>query len=168
MAEKNGTNRYNIDGLALNSISSGDNTKNIVHIVNAVFHPDYFDTFLTLNDRKARKDFEKGNGAKNLQFWSIIADFVNGANNIELDDFFVINENDDYNQYVLKAERSGYLPIGSSQQTGLTCNAIINSVVKICSIILANMTKRGQHDHDPFLYQVHYCGCDAPEFSSIG
>jgi hypothetical protein len=56
--KKNCTSRYNIDALANNPRSSSDNTKNIIRVINAVFHPDNYETFLCINDRKDRKDFE--------------------------------------------------------------------------------------------------------------
>lgn len=150
--KKNSTCRYNIDALASSSTSSNDNTKNIVRVINGVFHPDNFEAFLTINDRKTRKDFETGNGAKNDKFWALIADYVNDITNDELEYFRVINDDELYNMYIAEAEGTGYLPTGCSQQTGKTCKAIIDGVVKIRSTIIANMTQSGQNDNDPYQY----------------
>jgi hypothetical protein len=80
-----------------------------------VFHPDNYERFLTLNDRKERKDFEYGNGSNNVNFWALLADYVNDAMNSELDGFRVIDNNPDYANYVKKAAEVGYTPIGCSQ-----------------------------------------------------
>lgn len=123
-----------------------------MRVINGVFHPDYFSTFVMLNNRKGRSDFEVGAGANNINFWSIIADFINDASNIELDNFFFIDDNEDYNKYTRKAESAGYLPVECSQQTGITCKAMIDGVVKIRSIMYSNMHKSGQNENDPFMY----------------
>lgn len=126
-ARKNSTDKYNIDGLGSSKVTSADNTKIIVRIVNAVFHPDNFEAFLSLNDRKGRNAFETGLGANNNKFGSIIADFVNDVSNIDLDKFLIINatKNLDYHNHVLTAEDMGFLPIRCSQQTGDSCQASI-------------------------------------------
>jgi hypothetical protein len=141
--KKNHVSRFNIDALATKNNSSIDNTKNIIRIINAVFHPDNYDAFLTINNRKDRKDFEYGNGSNNNVFWSTIADFVNDASNVDLDSFYFIEENEDYNKYISKAMLSGQQPIGCSQQTGITCKSFIENVVKIRGTIISNMGKSG-------------------------
>jgi hypothetical protein len=102
-AKKSSYDRYNIDALAtpVNS-SSADNTKNIVRVINGVFHPDNFESFLTLNNRKDRSDFEYGNGANNVNFWTIVADCVNDATNTDLDTFRLLDNNPEYNTYKVK------------------------------------------------------------------
>lgn len=151
--KKNSNNRYNIDAFASSKHqTANDNTKNIVRIVNGVFHPDNFDTFLTLNDRKSRRDFETGPGANNMNFWSLIADYVNDLNNEDLD-YFRVDDNDElYKDYIKIAEDAGCLPVACSQQTGKTCKAIIKGVIKIRGTMIANMTKSGQNDNNPYMY----------------
>lgn len=135
------------------SASSSDNTKNIIRVINAVFHPDNFESFLTLNDCKNRKDFKIGTGANILNFWGIIADQVNDHNNIDLDEFMVLSTmTEEYRKYVKIAEDSGYLPVGCSLQTGLTCKAMIKSVIKIRASVMVNMHKSGHNVNDPYVY----------------
>jgi hypothetical protein len=138
--------------LATKNNSSIDNTKNIIRIINAVFHPENYDAFLCINNRKDRKDFEYGNGSNNNMFWSTIADFVNDASNVDIDSFYIIEDNDDYNKYISKATLSGQQPIGCSQQTGITCKSFIENVVKIRGTIISNMGKSGNHDSDAYVY----------------
>jgi hypothetical protein len=154
MAEKkNSDNRYNINALASKiTVTSNDNTKNIVRVINTIFHPDNFETFLTLNDRKARSDFEVGNGANNINFWAIMADYVNDVTNEDLDKFLPMSGNEKYTEYITKAEAVGYLPTSCSQQTGVTCKGMIDGLVKIRSTMIANMTKSGENANDPYLY----------------
>jgi hypothetical protein len=64
----------------------------------------------------------------------------------------IIEGNSDYKTYVEKAESSGYKPIGCSQQTGQSCKSIIEGVVKIRGTMIANMTKSGHHDNNPYHY----------------
>jgi hypothetical protein len=143
--------RYNIGSLSYNN-SSIDNTKNIVRVINGIFHPDNFETFLSLNDRKDRTDFEYGNGPNNVNFWALLADYVNDASNESLDSFRKVDNDTTYDEYVEKAQLCGYSPIGCSQQTGISCKSMIEGVVKIRGTIIANMTKSGQHANDPYLY----------------
>jgi hypothetical protein len=131
--------RCNIDILASSNGKPSNNTKNIVCVINCVFHPEHFDSFLCINDRKDCQDFEFGS--------------VNDVTNFGLDKFYSIDDNEEYNHYIVRAEYSaGHLPIQCSIQTGSTCKTIIESVIKIRGTILNNMNKSGQNSNDPYLY----------------
>lgn len=57
------------------STSVGGNNNNLVWIItNAVFHPENYKKFLTLNNRKTRADSKVGAGANNTNFLLLIAD----------------------------------------------------------------------------------------------
>jgi hypothetical protein len=61
-------------------------------------------------------------------------------------------ENPEYLDYTEQAEKEGNLPIGCSQQTGVSCKTIIEGLVKIRATMIGNMTKSGQNANDPYLY----------------
>jgi hypothetical protein len=153
LAEKKSiSSRYNIKSLGNNNNSCGDNTKNIIRIINALFHPDNYETFICLNDRKTRLDFEVGVGSNNSNFWALLADYVNDASNTNLDTFELIENNEEYNTYIEQAAYRGYTPIGCSQQTGSSCRTIVEGIIKIRGTIISNMTKSGSHSNDSYEY----------------
>ncbi|CAB9517456.1 unknown protein [Seminavis robusta] len=56
-----------------------------LRIINACFHPDHCERFITLNDRKTREDFEaSGGGSPVKQFWVDVSEFVNDRENNEV------------------------------------------------------------------------------------
>ncbi|CAB9519369.1 hypothetical protein SEMRO_1011_G231060.1 [Seminavis robusta] len=56
-----------------------------LRIINACFHPDHCERFITLNDRKTRDDFEaSGGGSPVKQFWLDVSEFVNDRENNEV------------------------------------------------------------------------------------
>jgi hypothetical protein len=109
---------------ATSTLNAITNTKNYIRVINACFHPDNFESFLKINDRKDRKDFEVGNGAKNDNFWSIISDFQNDLDNKSINNFLPIEEplnNQPYSVYVNEAIHDGHSPSKCVQQTGQSC-----------------------------------------------
>jgi hypothetical protein len=151
-AKKNIGDRYNMNIIAPNcSNTCNDNTKNIVRIINSVFHQYNYNTFLCLNDRKSRDDFETGVGAKNNKFWALLADYVNDASNIELDSFYYIDD-EVYKKHIEDAELMGFKPIGCSQQSGPSCRLVIEGLVKIRGTIIGNMSRSGEHGNDPYMF----------------
>jgi hypothetical protein len=138
---------YSIKTLGNNNNSCGDNTNNIICIINALFHPDNFKTFICLNDCKTRTDFEVGVGSNNSNFWALLADYVNDASNTDLDSFALIDNNNEYNTYIEQAEYCGFIPIGCSQQIGQSWRTIVEGIIKMRGTIISNMTKSGNHQH---------------------
>jgi hypothetical protein len=108
--------------------------------INGVFHPDNYETFLTLNDRNFCKDFDYGNGSNNSNFLALVADYINDATNLQLDGFRVII---DYDNYIKTA---------CSQQTGASYKSMIEGLTKVRGTMIASMTTSSDNANDLLMY----------------
>lgn len=130
------------------------NTKCYIRVINVVFHPENFEIFLTLNDRKDRANFEYSDGAHNKGFWHLISDMCNDFSNQDINTFinFSSLQFDNYEYYIKDAIDKKFSPTGGNLITADACRVIIEGLIKIRGVILFNMKVSGTNDNDPMHY----------------
>lgn len=151
--KKNLNNVYSQSEIC-NGNNADNNTKNLIRIINTVFHTEFFESFLLINDRKKRKDFETGNGIKNENFWVDVSNFCNDLLSTGLDNFLILKNLHDhlYESYIDTFIDKGYSPVNCNQQTAASCLQVILNLIKIRACMIAFMKESGKNAHDPFLY----------------
>lgn len=154
MAQKKSLGIRYLQNTVTNCNGAELNTKNYIRVINAVFHPDNYESFMLINDRKSRDDFETGNGSRNCVFYNNIANYYNDLMNHDLDYFLdpTDKEDDNFEQYIKEAIEDNHNPINCVQLNGLNVKAMITSLIKIRGSMIANMKQSGENEHDPMRY----------------
>lgn len=126
------------------STSADRTSTNIIRITNVLFHHNFFDSFLALNDIKNRLEHETGGLPKN--FWCDVADAYNGAS----------EDDDSALQVIIPEEDPHYNEISLMNLEEfdiMTSNCIrkkFNALMKVRKVMKKNMTQSGEHDNDAY------------------
>jgi hypothetical protein len=119
-------------------------TNNIIRITNVIFSHNFLDSFLALNDIKTRVDHETGGLPSD--FWSDVADAVNGSSEDDGSALQVIIADDD-------THRSEILLMDLEDFDIMTSSAIrkkFNMLLKVRKEMKKNMTISGEHDNNAY------------------
>ena len=130
--------------------------RHVTYIVltNALFHSDFRDKFLSINNSKNREDFEMGVGSNNKQLWSDIADWINDPTIEDSSKWYPIDDNV-YKGHVKDAIEEGLSLDYTSCLTPVSGNVIskmVRNLLKVRNKIDSNMRLSGNHNSDGFAY----------------
>ena len=123
-------------------------------LTNALFHSDFRDKFLSINNSKNREDFETGVGLNNKRLWSDIADWINDPTIEDSSKWYPIDDNV-YNGHVKDAIEEGLSLDYTSQLTPVSGNVVskmVRNLLQVRNKIDSNMQLSGNHNSDGFAY----------------
>ena len=130
--------------------------RHVTYIVltNALFHSDFRDKFLSINNSKNREDFETGVGLNNKRLWSDIADWINDPTIEDSSKWYPIDDNV-YKGHVKDAIEEGLSLDYTSRLTPVSGNVVskmVPNLLKVRNKINSNMRLSGNHNSDGFAY----------------
>ena len=123
-------------------------------LTNALFHSDFRDKFLSINNSNNHEDFETGVGSNNKRLWSDIADWINDPIIEDSSKWYPIDDNV-YKGHVKDAIEEGLSLDYTSRLTPVSGNVVskmVRNLLKVCNKIDSNMQLSGNHNSDGFAY----------------
>jgi hypothetical protein len=124
--------------------NSDKTTNNIIRITNIIFSNDFLDSFLSLNDYKARVDHETGELPND--FWEDVLEAMNGSDDDDSSALQVVVEEDDDHRDEIES-------IDLQDFDLMTSDAIkkkVNQLLKVRKEMKKNMAISGEHDNNPY------------------
>ena len=117
--------------------------RHVTYIVltNALFHSDFRDKSLSINNSKNREDFETGVGSNNKRLWSDIADWINDPTIEDSSKWYPIDDNV-YKGHVKDAIEEGLSLDYTSRLTPVSGNVIskiVRNLLKVRNKIDSDM-----------------------------
>ena len=133
-----------------------NDARHVTYIVltNVLFHSDFCDNFLSINNIKNHVDFETGVGANNKCLWSSIANWINDPMMEESQKWYPIDD------YVYKGHIQDAVDAAISLDftshltpvSGPVIGKMVTNLLKIHNKIDSNMQQSGLHSANGFAY----------------
>jgi hypothetical protein len=131
------------DGAILSTVSERTSV-NIIRLCNVIFSHHFYDDLLAINDIKTRSDHETGGMPSD--FWSDVAETMNGAEEDDNSPYTVVlNEDDPHYDEVMELDLSDY-----DFMTTSVIKKKFNHLMKMKRILDKNMTTSGEHNNEPY------------------
>ena len=127
---------------------------NYIVLTNALFHSNFCDNFLSINNIKNHADFETDVGANNKCLWSSIADCINSPTMQDSQKWYPIDD------HVYKGHVQDAIDAGNSLDfmsrltpvSGPVIGKMVKNLLKIHNKIESNMQQSGWHNANAFAY----------------
>ena len=119
-----------------------------------LFHSDFHDNFLSINNIKNHEDFETGVGANNKCLWPSIADWINDPMMEDNQKWYPIDDHA-YKGHIQDAVDAGIsldFTLHLTPVSGPVIGKMVKNLLKIQNKIDSNMQQSGSYNVDTFAY----------------